>query len=523
MNFGIYTRKSYFTDSSDSVKMQLEACQEYIGRMADEITSITPYEDDGYVRSDIDRPAMNQLRADVADGLIDCVVIYRIDRVCSDMMDFCTFYTFLKEKGVKFVTVKDGIDTTTPIGEAMMYLAVIFSGLEIGNDSLRIRDNLNHLAGRGFWCGGMPPVGYRIEEISLGDKKHKTIVPDQEALDFKNMLIDLLLDNDMSLQGLETYCKQQGIRTLRGSFLSTTQLHQILRSPYCCPATPEIYDYYNELGCIIDEGSPRELWDGKHGVMVYGRTKEVRKDHKKKHVQAPPEEWRISIGYHEPTISAEKWLAIQSHFGRKKIDQTLKHGTPLLKGVLRCKCGRLMGLARRKHVDGSVMSWYKCYKRERAGECDMSQIKCSLLDDKVLEIFRAIDHDPDLIKKYVKQEKKTASSGDQIRKQIAKLEKKIDRLTESLGEASGSAAAKYVVAEIEKQDIELQKLKREEAKISQEKRRNAKAVKSAEDKRSEISALLADFDNFTDEEKNEIARSVIKEATWDGETLFITL
>lgn len=523
MNFGIYTRKSYFTDSSDSVKMQLEACQEYIGRMADEITSITPYEDDGYVRSDIDRPAMNQLRADVADGLIDCVVIYRIDRVCSDMMDFCTFYTFLKEKGVKFVTVKDGIDTTTPIGEAMMYLAVIFSGLEIGNDSLRIRDNLNHLAGRGFWCGGMPPVGYKIVEISLGDKKHKTIVPDPDAVAYKNKLIDLLLNDNMSLQGLETYCKQQGIRSLRGSFLSTTQLHQILRSPYCCPASPEIYDYYNELGCIIDEGSPRELWDGKHGVMVYGRTKEVRKDHKKKHVQAPPEEWRISIGYHEPTISAETWLAIQSHFGRKKIDQTLKHGTPLLKGVLRCKCGRLMGLARRKHVDGSVMSWYKCYKRERAGECDMSQIKCSLLDDKVLEIFQAIDHDPDLIKKYVKQEKKTASSGDHLRMQIAKLEKKIDRLTESLGEASGSVAAKYIVAEIEKQDIELQKLKREEAKISQEKRRNAKAIKSAEDKRSEITALLADFDNFADEEKNEIARSVIKEATWDGETLFITL
>lgn len=523
MNFGIYTRKSYFTDSSDSVKMQLEACQEYIGRMADEITSITPYEDDGYVRSDIDRPAMNQLRADVADGLIDCVVIYRIDRVCSDMMDFCTFYTFLKEKGVKFVTVKDGIDTTTPIGEAMMYLAVIFSGLEIGNDSLRIRDNLNHLAGRGFWCGGQPPVGYKIEEISLGDKKHKTIVPDEDALNFKNMLIDLLLDNDMSLQSLETYCRQQGIRSLRGSFLSTTQLHQILRSPYCCPAAPEIYDYYKELGCIIDEGSPRELWDGKHGVMVYGRTKEVRVNHKRKHVQAPPEEWRISIGYHEPTMSVEKWLAVQSHFGHKKIDQTLKHDTPLLKGVLRCKCGRLMGLARRKHVDGSVASWYKCYKRERSGECDMSQIKCELLDNKVLEIFQAIDHDPDLIKKYVKQEKKTAGSGDQLRKQIAKLEKKIDRLTESLGEASASAAAKYIVAEIEKQDIELQKLKREEAKVSQEKRRNAKAVKSAQDKHSEITALLADFDNFTDTEKNEIAKSVIQSAIWDGDTLFITL
>ena len=100
MNFGIYTRKSYYTDTSDSVKMQLEACREYIDRVFDEIDTVTPYEDDGYVRSDIDRPAMNQLREDVADGLLDCVVIYRIDRVCSDMMDFCTFYTFLKERGV---------------------------------------------------------------------------------------------------------------------------------------------------------------------------------------------------------------------------------------------------------------------------------------------------------------------------------------------------------------------------------------------------------------------------------------
>ena len=182
-----------------------------------------------------------------------------------------------------------------------------------------------------------------------------------------------------------------------------------------------------------------------------------------------------------------------------------------------------MGLSRKKHVDGSVASWYKCYKRERSGECDMAQIKCELLDDKVLEIFQAIDHDPDLIKKYVKQEKKTAGFGDQLKKQIAKLEKKIDRLTESLGEASASAAAKYIVAEIEKQDIELQKLKREEAKVSQEKRRNAKAVKSAQDKHSEIAALLANFDNFTDTEKNEIAKSVIQSATWDGDTLFITL
>ena len=523
MNFGIYTRKSYFTDTSDSVKMQLSACQEYIDRVFDDVTTVTPYEDDGYVRSDIDRPAMNRLREDVGAGLIDCVVIYRIDRVCSDMMDFCTFYTYLKEHEVKFVTVKDGIDTTTPIGEAMMYLAVIFSGIEIGNDSIRIRDGMNHLAARGFWCGGMAPFGYDIVEVDLGAKKHKTLIKNDEQHEEKERLVDILLTNDFSLQALETYCRQQGIRSQRGAFLSTTQLHQILRSPFCVADTPEIFDYFQELGCIMDEGSPRELWDGQHGVMVYGRTTEKRVNRKKKHVQAPPEEWRVSIGYHEPTMSAERWLQVQDHFGRKKIDKTMKHETTLLKGVLRCKCGRLMSLARKKKVDGTVSTWYKCPRRERAGDCDMGQIKAELLDEKVLEIFREIEHDPDVVKRYIKEEKQTTGSGDKNKKKIQETEKKIDRLVASLGSAKNGPAAKYIVAEIEKLDVELATLKRAEAEALQEKRRNAMTLRNAQEKRLLICEMLANFDNFTMEEKNEIAREVIQSATWDGEALFIML
>ena len=525
MNFGIYTRKSYFTDTSDSVKMQLDTCRDYIERSFEEVTSVTPYEDDGFVRSDIDRPAMNQLREDVANGLIDCVVIYRIDRVCSDMMDFCTFYTFLKERGVKFVTVKDGIDTTTPIGEAMMYLAVIFSGLEIGNDAIRIRDNLNHLAARGFWCGGMAPFGYDILEVDVGSKKHKTLVKNEEQHARKMELIRILFERDLSLQQMETYCRQNGIKSWTGKFLSTTQLHQIFSSPFCCPATPEIYDYYAEKGCIMDEGSPRDMWDGSHGVMIYGRTTEKRVNRKKKHIQAPPDQWRVSIGYHEPTLDAETWLRIQGHFGRKKFDKKMKHETTLLKGVLRCKCGRLMSLARKKHVDGSVVTWYHCPKRERAGveACDSKAIKAELLDEKVLEIFREIEHDPEAVRKYVQEEKKTADSGDQIRKKIHETEKKIGKLTSALATSEKSAAAKYIIAEIEDLDAELVKLKRKEAEASLEKRRNASMLKSAQEKREEVVRLLANFDDFTMDEKNEIARAVIREAVWDNETLFIVL
>ena len=296
-----------------------------------------------------------------------------------------------------------------------------------------------------------------------------------------------------------------------------------MRSPFCVADTPEVYDYFAELGCIMDEGSPRELWDGKHGVMVYGRTTEKRVNRKKKHVQAPPQEWRVSIGYHEPTMAAERWLLVQARFGRKKIDQTMKHETTLLKGVLRCKCGRLMGLSRKKKVDGSVSSWYKCYGRERSGRCDMSQIKCELLDEKVVEIFREIEHDPETVKKYIKEEKSAARSGDKHKKKIQETQKKIDRLVSSLGSAKSGPAAKYIVAEIEKLDTELATLKRAEAEALQEKRRNALTLKNAQEKRELICELLADFDKFTMAEKNEIAREVIQSATWDGETLFIML
>ncbi|HBH93809.1 MAG TPA: hypothetical protein DDX70_11495, partial [Bacteroides sp.] len=97
MNFGIYGRKSYFVDTSESTQMQFDVCKEHIRLhfSEDEISSITLYEDDGYVRSDMDRPGMNQLKEDIAVGLVDCVIIYKIDRICSDMMDFCVFYSFL--------------------------------------------------------------------------------------------------------------------------------------------------------------------------------------------------------------------------------------------------------------------------------------------------------------------------------------------------------------------------------------------------------------------------------------------
>lgn len=527
MNIGIYCRKSYYSDTSESTKMQVEACKEYAERFGVP-DSITVYEDDGYIRSDIDRPGINKLRRDIADGLIDCVMVYRIDRITSRMVDFCNFYANLKDKGIKFITVKDGIDTTTPIGEAMMYLAVIFSGIEIEQDTLRITDNLNHLAASGYWCGGQPPLGYRIETVRVSDKKsHKILVADPEAIEWKKWLIGVMLDNKFSLQRLETWCRNNGVKTKAGKLFTTTQLHQIITSPMCVENTQAMYDHFAALGCQMDEGSPRDMWDGKSGIMVYGRTTERRDaSGKKRHVKASPDRWRISIGHWEPYLPADTYLQVMGLFNRHQFDRTMKHDTTLLKGVLRCKCGRLMGLARKPHVDGTVMSWYKCPKRERHGVavCDCSAIKTGILDDKVREIFRQIEIDPKVLERYIPKQKK--SPADEIlcaRKTLEQVEAKIDRLTAQLAENGTSTAAKYIVKEIEKLDLEATDLRQLISEQSVEARRAEKDLKTSREKRAEIVRLCRNIDELTIQEQNEIARSVIKEAVWDGDTLKITL
>ena len=526
MNFGIYARKSYFDDTSDSTKMQFSVSEKYISAhfTLDEVESITHYEDDGWIRSNMDRPALNQLREDIIAKLIDVVVVYKIDRLCSDLTDFVPFYAFLKDNNIKFVVIKDGIDTTTPLGEAMMYLAVIFSGMEVQTDSIRLTDNMRHLAEEGFWCGGRPPIGYDIESVNLGAKSHKTLVFNEEEICFKNNLIDIFLANHFSLQGMETYCRTHGILSLNGNFLSTTQLYSMFNAPQCVANTPDMYDYFAAKGCYMSPRSPREKWDGTHGIIVIGRTTEKKVNGKKKHQLAPPENWRVSIGYHKPYLSDELYFALQNQFTHNVFSKKAKYDRPLLKGVLRCKCGRLMSLSRRKRLHG-VSTWYSCPRRNRQGgdACDMSEIKAEKLDNKVLEIFREISHNPAAINKYLKDiNPKQHDSAATIRDSISRCQSKIEKLTATLALNSDSAAAKYIVGEIERLDLEYNSLRKKLLSANALDRKAALAQQNARNTRNKIIHLIEHFDDFTPNERNEIAISVIKECVWNGETLFIT-
>lgn len=522
MVFANYGRKSIFSDKSDSVDNQFRMSRDYAeSRFPGCVDNFLHYYDEDFTGANVNRPGLQNLLADIESGLIDVLIVYQLDRLSRDVRDFANIYSMLEEHNVSFVSVKESIDTTTPIGKAMMYVTVVFAQMERETIAQRVTDNMIGLAKKGYWVGGNPPICYVRQRIIVDGKKHVALAQNPDGVEYVTNLFDTFLDLGLSLQGMETYFKNNNIKTLNGKFFSTAQLHKLLTMPYCVEGTAAIYDYYSSKGCIMDPDSPRDKWDGTKGVMIYGRTTEKNK----KHQLQPPDQWRVCLGLHEPFISADKWLAVQEQLSKHIFDKAMKYDVPLLKGVLRCKCGSIMQVARKKKKDG-VSSWYYCLKHMRQGEeaCpDSHHIKIDRLDEKVMDIFRSIDSDPDLISTFVTQNELKTEDMSALKKQITSTENKISRLASSLSMSKNSTAAKYIITEMEKLDAELQDLRRRELNVVAINRENHNREITSRERAKDIRKLVENFDCFTPAERNEIVRSVVSECIWDGETITLRL
>lgn len=522
MVFANYGRKSIFSDKSDSVDNQFRMAKDYAEyHFSGKVEQFLQYSDEDYTGANANRPDLKRLLLDIESGLIDVLIVYQIDRLSRDIRDFVNIYSTLEEHGVEFISVKENIDTTTPIGKAMMYIAVIFAQMERETIAQRVTDNMIGLAKKGYWTGGNPPCGYIREKIVVDGRKHCTIVTDPDGVEFVKSVYTDFLERATSLQNLETLYKHEGKRTPSGAFFSTTQLYKILTMPYCVEATPQVYDFYINKGCRIE--SPKELWNGTHGVMIYGRSS----GKNKKHQLQDPSEWIVCVGMHEPFIDSDTWLKAQSKFSQNKILKQSKYEVPLLKGVIRCKCGRCMQVSRKKLAYGKIHSAYYCVTRNRKGVeyCNVGHTPIELLDEKVMEIFRNIEECPSLVENYVKS---TASKDediniDNLNKKINATDKKIKKLTESLSLTENDSVAKYIIDEIENLTNELKALKTQGFVATSQQNKKQEIVKKSQERATEISKLIHNFDQFSAAERNEIVRSIVSECIWDGHTLFVRL
>src|SRR5579872_4054627 len=164
----IYTRKS--TDEGlnkefNSLDAQREAAEAFILSQRHEGWTLVPteYSDGGYTGANMERPGVRQLLADIEAGKIDCVVVYKVDRLSRSLIDFAKMMEFFEKHGVCFVSTTQQFNTKSPLGRLTLHILLSFAQFEREIISERTRDKQVAARKKGKWTGGHLILGYDLD------------------------------------------------------------------------------------------------------------------------------------------------------------------------------------------------------------------------------------------------------------------------------------------------------------------------------------------------------------------------
>ena len=167
MRCAIYTRTSSdegLEQDFNSLDAQREGSEAYVASQRGEgWTSLcTRYDDGGYTGANMDRPALKRLLADVDAGKIDCVVVYKVDRLSRSIYDFARIIDLLNRREVFFVSVTQPFDTSNSMGRLTLNTLLSFAQFEREIIAERTRDKIAAARRKGKWSGGRPVLGYDV-------------------------------------------------------------------------------------------------------------------------------------------------------------------------------------------------------------------------------------------------------------------------------------------------------------------------------------------------------------------------
>ena len=504
-----------YRDNSDSVQVQVQLCKEYAAIIfKDQDIEFKVYDkDEGFSGKNTNRPSFQQMMQDVKSGLLNVVMVYKLDRISRNVQEFSAMYEVFQQHNVSFISVKESFDTTTPMGRTVMYILAAFAQLERENTSERVTDNMLALGAAGKWTGGKLPSGMTSVRRTIGDKEHSYLMVDQSSIWRPKLLYQLILEG-YTITKIERYCRDHGITSQTGKFLNTSQIYNIITNPVYCQNSIEAYYHFKSLGCSLPDQS---LFDGTKGLIGYGKTK-TGKDSQKRQDK---DNWSIAIGIHEPIIPAADWITAQKRLGINKMYHTSKHEVGILKGVLKCKCGSRMDV--RTYTKNNIrFSYYYCADMARKGKqyCNSEYVRMENIDQSFIDQLQQIKLNPTILRQH-KDPVIVLQSSDTLKSEIKKLQGSIDNLTAALSQAMESTAAGYIIKQIESLDSQKQSLETElrEALLKE----NASKTDSELEQQIyyNICYLLDNFNHIDYNGKNELVRKTLKKCIFDGNNLRI--
>jgi site-specific DNA recombinase len=354
----IYTRKSSeegLEQEFNSLDAQRESAEAFIASQKAEGWVFLPhrYDDGGFSGGTVERPALKRLMADIEAGEVDCVVVYKVDRLSRSLMDFSRLMEVFDRRGVSFVSVTQQFNTTHSMGRLTLNILLSFAQFEREIISERTRDKIAAARRKGKWAGGRPVLGYDLISRPGGGRLE---VNPSEA-ERVRAIFDLYLDLG-SLMPLVRACAEHGWTTKAwttkggqpqgGRVLDKGALYALLTNP--------VY-----LGKVRHHD---EVFEGEHEGIV------------------------------DPDVfeRARRQLNLNGRTGGSRV-RNAHHA--LLKGLVRCApcgCGMMHHFASSTTARGTKRyRYYVCMKAQKQGwaTCPAPSLPAGDLEAFVLERVRA--------------------------------------------------------------------------------------------------------------------------------------
>ncbi len=394
----VYTRKSSeegLEQEFNSLHAQREACEAYVASQKSEgwVLIRDQYDDGGLSGGTLDRPALKRLLSDIEDGLVDVVVVYKIDRLSRSLMDFSKLVEVFDRNEVTFVSVTQSFNTTTSMGRLTLNILLSFAQFEREVTAERIRDKVRASRMKGMWMGGCTPRGYDV-------KDRKLVINEKEAENVRWIFARFVEIGSGTT--LVRELKARGILTKKRQPITKGFLYRLLNN--------RAY-----IGEAVHKGTG---YPGEHEAIIDQRTR-------------------------------EKVHAILTESPRKRAASTRAETPALLKGLLYGPDGaafspthtRKGGRLYRYYVSQTVL-------RHGAGACPIARVPANEIEATVIGQLRAVFRQPELIAGTTKAARQhdPAITADEVRDALMQL----DPLWEELFPAE---QARIVALLVERIDI----------------------------------------------------------------------
>ena len=408
MRCAVYTRKSSeegLDQEYNSIDAQRDAGHAYIASQRAEgwIPVADDYDDPAFSGGNMERPGLKRLMADIEAGKIDVVVIYKIDRLTRSLADFSKMVEVFERQGVSFVSVTQQFNTTTSMGRLMLNVLLSFAQFEREVTGERIRDKIAASKRKGMWMGGVPPLGYDVE--------NRRLVPNPQEAKLIRHIFTRFVELGSSTK-LVKELKLDGVT----SKAWTTQDGKVRE------------------GKPIDKGLVYKLL----GNRTY--LGELR--HKEQWYQAE----------HLPIVDQTVWdsvHAILATNGRSRANATRATTPFLLKGIVFGHDGRaLTPWHSTKKTTGKRYRYYLPMRdlKEHAGASGLPRMPAAELESAVLDQLRNILRAPNLLSDLVPQAKKLDPTLDEAKVTVAMT--RLDLIWDQLFPAEQTRIVKLLIEKV---------------------------------------------------------------------------